>query len=83
MNPLFRDMRIAHAEQLRARAVHDVPRLRHALHLIDQLAESGCRGERCEHVLHRIAQLARSALVVSTPPDLDGGPDTDHRSDHS
>jgi hypothetical protein len=91
MNPFFTDLRIAHAEQLRARAVHDVPRLRHALHLIAQIAEreagsapGGCghERERGPHALHRIAQLARSALVVSTPPDVDCGPDTDHVSDH-
>jgi hypothetical protein len=82
VNPRFRDMRIAHAEQLRARAVHDVPRLRHALHLIALIAEhehtGKCASERRAHALHRIAQLARSALVVSTPPDADCGPDTDH-----
>ncbi|SPB18542.1 hypothetical protein NOV72_05742 [Caballeronia novacaledonica] len=82
MNPLFRDMRIAHCEQLRARAVHDVPRLRRALHLIGQIAEHERRGSASTYAMHRIAQLARAALVVSTPPDDDGGPDTDHRVDH-
>ncbi|WP_244829208.1 hypothetical protein [Caballeronia sp. TF1N1] len=84
MNPFFKDLRIAHGEQLRARAVHDVPRLRHALHLIAQIAERANGRERraslsTQHDLHRIAQLARSALIVSTPPDSDSGPDTDHR----
>ena len=74
MNPLFRDMRIAHVEHLRARAVHDVPRLRRALHLISRIAEQ----EGGKPAMQRIAKLARSALVVSTPPDGDAGPDTDH-----
>ena len=87
MNPFFSDMRIAHGEHLRARAVHDVPRLRRALHLIQQIAEHEREQERdsrihTAHAMHRIAQLARSALVVSTPPDDDCGPDTDHRVEH-
>lgn len=77
MNPFSKAMRAAHCELQRRRSVHDVPRLRRALHEISQIAEREDAVHRT-HALHRIAQLARCALVVSTPPDDDGGPDTDH-----
>ncbi|WP_233867211.1 hypothetical protein [Paraburkholderia adhaesiva] len=78
MNPFCKTLHAAHAEQQRRRAVHDVPRLRGALHLIGEIAAREVLSHPTRALRH-IEQLAHAALVVSSPPDEDGGPDTDHR----
>ncbi|WP_233868624.1 hypothetical protein [Paraburkholderia adhaesiva] len=81
MNPFCKSLHAAHGEQQRRRAVHDVPRLRGALHLIGEIAAREVRSHPTPsaHALRHIEQLAQAALVVSSPPDEDGGPDTDHQ----
>lgn len=56
---------MVHADHLRARALHDVTRLREALATIADMAEKSASAL----VLPDIARLARSALVGSTPED--------------
>jgi hypothetical protein len=65
MNHKDRDIRIAHADHLRARALHDLTRAREALDLIREIAEAPAQVDS----LPRIALLARGALVGATPAD--------------
>ncbi|CAG9241118.1 conserved hypothetical protein [Burkholderia diffusa] len=74
MNAKRRDVRLQYADGLRARALHDVSRLREALALIADIAEAPGGAQ----ALPAIARLARSALVVCAPPDPHDGTDTDH-----
>ncbi|WP_233872407.1 hypothetical protein [Paraburkholderia adhaesiva] len=65
MNHKERDSRVMHADQIRARALHDLKRAREALALIRDIAESAPVADS----LPNIARLARAALVGTTPPD--------------
>lgn len=56
---------MAHADHLRARALHDLTRARAALDLIREIAEARTRSD----ALPAIACIARAALVGATPPD--------------
>lgn len=63
-----------HADQIRARALHDLSRAREALALIGELAESPAH----DGTMRSIARLARAALAGATPPDLAFTPGEDH-----
>ncbi len=73
MNLRQREIRVAYAEQLRNRALHDTERLREALALIAQMAE----GTTSALTLPDIARIARAALVGSVPSDPKLAPDPD------
>ncbi|WP_434107664.1 hypothetical protein [Paraburkholderia caffeinilytica] len=67
MNLKQREIRIMHADRLRARALHDLTRAREVLDLIRALAEVPTRNPAT--ALQSIARLARVALAGATPPD--------------
>ena len=66
MNLRQRELRVSYADQLRARALHDVKELREALDLIAEMAE---KTPQRPDALAEIARIARCALVGTTPPD--------------
>ncbi|MDR6384951.1 hypothetical protein [Paraburkholderia caribensis] len=65
MNLRQRELRVTYADHLRARALHDVTRLREALACIAETAEQS----KSALVLPDIARIARTALVGSVPAD--------------
>ncbi|CAG9258482.1 conserved hypothetical protein [Paraburkholderia unamae] len=66
MNPKTRELRMHHADHLRARALHDLSRAREALALIRDIAEAPADAPPA---LRSIALIARAALAGATPPD--------------
>ncbi|KVS50673.1 hypothetical protein WK39_27825 [Burkholderia cepacia] len=74
MNLKQREIRVLHCDHIRARALHDLTRLREAVHQITKLAECPA----CPDTLAEIARVARNALIASTPAEADHSHDTDH-----
>ncbi|MEK7941716.1 hypothetical protein AAB984_27225 [Burkholderia contaminans] len=74
MNLKRRESRILHCDHIRARALHDMTRLREVVSQIADLAERSTRPA----ALAEIARLARNALIASTPVDSNHSHDTDH-----
>ena len=77
VNPKQRESRVLHADQIRARALHDLTRAREALALIRDIAEA----HPCADSLRSIARLARAALAGSAPPDPAVAHGEDHKGD--
>lgn len=75
MNPKQREMRVIRSDHIRARALHDAARLRDALALIAEMAETSTSAL----MLPDIARLARAALVGSTPADANLNIDSDSK----
>ncbi|CAE6958887.1 hypothetical protein [Paraburkholderia domus] len=65
MNIRQREMRVIRSDHIRARALHEVARLREALSLIADMAETSTSAM----TLPDIARIARTAIVGSTPAD--------------